>query len=180
MWSESKFHFIKISERSIEAEVKISSIKTFCTMIFKYGISLPNAESESNNLLTTKCEWCVQKVSRISFFLMWWLNYNRAMYFTNKMNKKTCKIEFLELPHHELWNVTFQCGIRYRDYHVYERLRYIDVLDENPSCTLFASAGFIEIERSTFVQIKASKKFIIDIWTKLKLFNNLEANTKVK
>ena len=53
--------------------------------------------------------------------------------------------------------------IRYQDYLVYERLRYIDVLDESPSCTLFASAGFIEIERSTFLQIKASNKLLIDI-----------------
>ena len=63
---------------------------------------------------------------------------------------------------------------------MYERLRYIDVWDENSSCTLFASAGFIEIERSTFVQIKASNKLVIDIRTKLDLLNNLEDNTKLK
>lgn len=180
MWSESKFHFIKISERSIEAEVKISSIKTFCIMIFKYGISLPNAESESNNLLTTNVSGVCKKYHEFRF--SWCDDWTITERCTSQIKwiKKTCKIEFLELPHHELWNVTFQCGIRYRDYLVYERLRYIDVWDENPSCTLFASAGFIEIERSTFVQIKASNKLIIDIWTKLKLLNNLEANIQVK
>ena len=36
-------------------------------MIFKYGISLPNAESESNNLLTTNVSGVCKKYHEFRF-----------------------------------------------------------------------------------------------------------------
>ena len=105
MWSESKFHFIKISERSIEAEVKISSIKTFCIMIFKYGISLPNAESESNNLLTTNVSGVCKKYHEFRF--SWCDDWTITERCTSQIKwiKKLVKLNFLNylIMNFETW-----------------------------------------------------------------------------